>query len=302
MQRPNNPNRNYSVRLDIESRQLVTVPRCGKIISRTIAITCSTTSPPFAVSFRASLAPQSIGRLFAEKERAWATNISSRDTTPTESMARANGERQNRDCRSRARMTFQGGNLCRGILTPATLAFLLVASSVAKCAPANSLRELYVAVGACVEAPAGPPGSEVTIVFSLKRDGALLGKPRISHAKLFGDANDQRQFIAGVLAAFGRCLPVSVTEGLGGAIAGRPMSFRVVSRPRETISKARRNPEAPANISQFERPLRRRELRFSSTAWDIAFPRAEHWAEAIPKATTLAAAAGRCAAPPPACL
>lgn len=196
-------------------------------------------------------------------------------------------------------MTFKGGNLCRGILAPATVAFLLAASSVAKCAPANSLRELYIAVDACVKAPAGPSGSEVTIVFSLKRDGALLGKPRISHAKLFGDANDQREFIASVLAAFDRCLPVSLTEGLGGAIAGRPMSFRVVSRPRESVAKARRNREAVA-ISQSEHPLRRRDLRFSSTAWDIAFPKAEHWAEVIPRATTLAAAAERRAAALPA--
>jgi hypothetical protein len=199
-------------------------------------------------------------------------------------------------------MTFKGGRLCREILTlVAALAFLLAASAAAKCAPANTLREFYMAMGACVKAPAGPPGSEVTLVFSVKRDGALLGKPWISRARLIGDANDQREFIAGVLAAFGRRLPVSVTEGLGGAIAGRPMSFRVVSRPREIISNARRNPATPATISQFEHPPWRRELRFNSTVWDIAFPRAEHWAGAIPKATTRAAAAVRRAQALPAC-
>ena len=37
-----------------------------------------------------------------------------------------------------------------------------------------------------------------------------------------------------VLATFGKYLPLSITEGLGGAVAGRPMSFRVISQPRET--------------------------------------------------------------------
>jgi hypothetical protein len=138
-------------------------------------------------------------------------------------------------------MTLASRKVFRRVLTPATLTLLLAVSSEAKCAPANSLRELYAAMGDCVKAPAGLPGSEVTIVFSLKRNGALLGKPRISHAKLLGDANDQTGFVGGVLAAFDRCLPVSITEGLGGAIAGRPMRFRVVSRPREVISDAGRN-------------------------------------------------------------
>ena len=115
---------------------------------------------------------------------------------------------------------------------------LLAVSSEANGAPANSLREFYSGLAACVKAPAGAPGSEVTVVFSLKRDGSLLGKPRISHAKLLGDARDQKDFVGGVLTAFGRCLPVAITDGLGGAIAGRPMSFRITSRPREVISEA----------------------------------------------------------------
>jgi hypothetical protein len=127
-----------------------------------------------------------------------------------------------------------GGNFSRRILRTAALALLLAISSEAKSAPANSLRELYAALGECVKAPVGVPGSEITVVFSLKRNGSLLGKPRISHAKLLGDANAQRDFVASVLAGFNRCLPISITDGLGGAVAGRPMRFRVIGRPRET--------------------------------------------------------------------
>ena len=125
------------------------------------------------------------------------------------------------------------GNISRGVRT-AALALSLAISPEAESAPANSLRELYAALGECVKAPAGLPGAEITVVFSLKRDGSLLGKPRISHAKLLGDANAQRDFVASVLAGFNRCLPFSMTDGLGGAVAGRPMRFRVIGRPRET--------------------------------------------------------------------
>ena len=92
-----------------------------------------------------------------------------------------------------------------------------------------------MALNQCLlQAPPGVAGSEITIVFSLKRDGSLLGRPRISHAKLLGDPDAQRSFSAGDLAAFGKCLPLGVTDGLGGAIAGRPLSAGIVSRPRET--------------------------------------------------------------------
>jgi hypothetical protein len=131
-------------------------------------------------------------------------------------------------------MKLVGRKMSRRISIAVALSLFFLGSSEAKSAPANTLREIYTALGECVKsARAGLPGSELTILFSLKRDG-LLGKPRISHAKLLGDSSAQMAFVANVLAAFDKCLPLSITEGLGGAVAGRPMSFRVVSHPRET--------------------------------------------------------------------
>ena len=132
-------------------------------------------------------------------------------------------------------MKLVGRKMSRRISIAVALSLFFLGSSEAKSAPANTLREIYTALGECVKsARAGLPGSELTILFSLKRDGSLLGKPRISHAKLLGDSSAQMAFVANVLAAFDKCLPLSITEGLGGAVAGRPMSFRVVSQPRET--------------------------------------------------------------------
>jgi hypothetical protein len=101
-------------------------------------------------------------------------------------------------------------------------------------APANTLRELSEALDRCLVIPNGVVGFEITIVFSLRRDGGLLGRPRISFSKLAGEVLEQRKFAKDIADAFDRCLPVSITDALGGAIAGRPMSIRFVVRPRET--------------------------------------------------------------------
>jgi hypothetical protein len=101
-------------------------------------------------------------------------------------------------------------------------------------APANTLRELFAELNRCLVTPKGIIGSELTIVFSLRRDGALLGKPKITFAKLPGDLSDQRKFADGVETAFNKCLPATITDGLGGAIAGRPLSMRFIVKARET--------------------------------------------------------------------
>ena len=114
------------------------------------------------------------------------------------------------------------------------LGFLVTRPIGAIAAPANTLTELWRALNACVRLPPEGVESEITIVFTLKRDGTLLGKPRISHSHLVGDADAQRTFVADAIQSVARCLPVEITDALGGAIAGRPIAFRIGRWPRET--------------------------------------------------------------------
>jgi hypothetical protein len=74
-------------------------------------------------------------------------------------------------------MKLVGRKMSRRISIAVALSLFFLGSSEAKSAPANTLRELYTALGECVKVPGGLPGSEITVVFSLKRDGSLLGKP-----------------------------------------------------------------------------------------------------------------------------
>ena len=68
----------------------------------------------------------------------------------------------------------------------------------------------------------------MTIRFSLDAKGAVIGKPMITFATLVGSPEDKRAFLAAALSALTQCTPVHVTPGLGGAIAGRPLSVRFV--------------------------------------------------------------------------
>jgi hypothetical protein len=114
------------------------------------------------------------------------------------------------------------------------LTVLVASAAQAVSAPANTLSELWRSLSTCIRAPNESVGSELTIVFALKRNGSLLGQPRITHSHLVGDASAQQAFVTDAIAAVAKCLPVNFTDGLGGAIAGRPLSIRIGRRPKET--------------------------------------------------------------------
>lgn len=95
-------------------------------------------------------------------------------------------------------------------------------------AGADNLHDLFARLQTCLRPVPSPSGSQITIRFSLKRDGSLLGRPKITFAALPRDKVAGRDFVAAVAGALSRCLPIHITDGLGGAIAGRPLTLRFV--------------------------------------------------------------------------
>ena len=87
-------------------------------------------------------------------------------------------------------------------------------------APANTLKDMFNQVSACLSKEAGGEeawrGAEMTLRFSLRRDGSLIGKPHITYSKLPKDETDKRRVMETIAAAMDRCLPVKITDGLGG--------------------------------------------------------------------------------------
>ena len=68
---------------------------------------------------------------------------------------------------------------------------------------------------------------EITIAFSITRDGQILGEPRftfVSKAPPETRAIYQRS----IVDAFKTCTPFPLTESFAGAIAGRPQRLRFI--------------------------------------------------------------------------
>lgn len=109
---------------------------------------------------------------------------------------------------------------------------MMLAGPPAQAESANTLHALWEALNTCARrAPVAPEaaGSEITVLFTLKRDGSLQGRPLITHTRLVGGADQERVFVATTLSAIAGCFPIAITDGLGGAVAGRPIRFRIVS-------------------------------------------------------------------------
>ncbi|WP_217577213.1 cell envelope integrity protein TolA [Mesorhizobium sp. GbtcB19] len=90
--------------------------------------------------------------------------------------------------------------------------------------PVNTIAAMFDAIYACWQPPPGTGGLSLTLRFSLRRDGTLIGKPRATVSKLGPDDGLNRAFVASVLEALDKALPVPFTDSMGGAIAGRMLS------------------------------------------------------------------------------
>lgn len=102
-------------------------------------------------------------------------------------------------------------------------------------APADTLSALYPALAACWRLPPlsggiRGPDVEVTARLSLRRDGSLIGPPRITYTTGVAPG-DRKTLTRATLAALRQCTPARITPGLGRAIAGRPVALRFVYRP-----------------------------------------------------------------------
>ncbi|MDG4902511.1 MULTISPECIES: hypothetical protein [unclassified Mesorhizobium] len=101
--------------------------------------------------------------------------------------------------------------------------------------PVNSIAEMSAAIYACWRPPHGTAGLSLTLRFSLRRDGTLIGKPRATFSVLGSNDALNRAFVASVLEALDKALPLPFTESMGEAIAGRILS------PRFTVALERKS-------------------------------------------------------------
>jgi hypothetical protein len=75
---------------------------------------------------------------------------------------------------------------------------------------------------------AGPV--DITIIVSFNRRGAILGRPRVTYETEGASDNDRLAYRVAAMEALQRCTPLPFSEGLGGAVAGRPFAIRFWTR------------------------------------------------------------------------
>jgi hypothetical protein len=91
------------------------------------------------------------------------------------------------------------------------------------------IADVFRAFRGCWRRPsAEASGQQVTVRLSFKRNGEVLGKPRITFYQARGDAQTRERFRSSVLAALQSCTPLPLSDALGSTIAGRPFTLRFV--------------------------------------------------------------------------
>ena len=98
----------------------------------------------------------------------------------------------------------------------------------------DTIDQLFARIRQCWKSPKlpeGHPGMQITVLFTLTRSGDLFGKPRITFESPNATEADSIAYRTAVMETLQRCTPLPFTEGLGGAVAGRP--FAVPFRTRK---------------------------------------------------------------------
>jgi hypothetical protein len=117
----------------------------------------------------------------------------------------------------------------------ATAYVALVSAALATSAAAqqpltlNTLKDLGAALRACWTPPPlaqSRAGMQITVQLSFKRNGELLGNPRITFETAGATDDDRLAYRIAVAETLKRCTPLPFTAALGNAVAGRPFTMR----------------------------------------------------------------------------
>ena len=113
---------------------------------------------------------------------------------------------------------------------------LLIGVSPSLAAPLNTMDEVGAAIRACWNAPAGSKGSFVTLSFSFKRDGTLIGPPQPSEISVAGDEEAKKQFVDAAVDAVQRCVPLEFSPALAAGIGGQVFTLQFAAQENAAIA------------------------------------------------------------------
>jgi len=118
------------------------------------------------------------------------------------------------------------------------MALLLgLSSSMVQADPAqvDNIREVFAKLRTCWKPPPASqanPDIDITVIVSFKRDGTILGHPKITYESEQATDNDRLMYRIAVMEALQRCTPMPFTDAMAGAVAGRPFAVQFHNRKR----------------------------------------------------------------------
>jgi len=130
----------------------------------------------------------------------------------------------------------------RSGLVCCTAALLSIASVRAEPARVDSIKDVYARLRTCWRPPAASranPGIDITVIVSFNRDGNIFGHPKITYESQEATDDDRLNYRIAVMEALQRCTPMPFTEGMAGAVAGRPFAVQFRNRkiPPQPVEK-----------------------------------------------------------------
>jgi hypothetical protein len=95
----------------------------------------------------------------------------------------------------------------------------------------DNIGDLFAALRSCWSPPAADAaraGMQMSVRFSFKRSGEMIATPRVTFATSGVSADTRTTYLKAITSSLNACLPLKFTDGLGGALAGRPIAIRYV--------------------------------------------------------------------------
>ena len=95
----------------------------------------------------------------------------------------------------------------------------------------NTIRDVFSALRACWVPPekeVARSGTQMTLRLSFNSHGGIISEPKTTYVTADTPPDVRQVYWNAATAALKRCAPLKFTDGLGGALAGRPFAIRFV--------------------------------------------------------------------------
>jgi hypothetical protein len=95
----------------------------------------------------------------------------------------------------------------------------------------DNIGDLFAELRSCWSPPlpdVARQGMQMSVRFSFKKSGEMIGPPRVTFATAGVPADTRDTYLKAINASLNACIPLKFTDGLGGALAGRPIAIRYV--------------------------------------------------------------------------